>query len=205
MNSVSKPWPQCVAPSLAPASLASTFYPLTSAIGITQNGPPTITPRLDGDNLWDTNVTWTNEGTATLYAIYFVNLEAILNGVNGTWDNSAQEWTDANADIVKASNAAFYLTLDPSVTNLSIPPGFGLAVGDRVPAFLIASSLGPGASITTDIDLEVSPAITGLGFNGQSVGSLVPEPAGIWQLAAAVCAAWFGRRRLARMRARATA
>ena len=189
------------AAALAPASFADP-YPFTSAVSATQNGGPTVTPLGDGNNLWDTNLTWTNNGSTALGDVYFVNPAAwfFSNSTPLSWDNTKQEWVDVgNGDIAEASNPALSLTLDPSVTNITIPSGFGLTTGDSVPAFLISNNLAAGASVTTDVNFELSPSVTTFYFNGDIVGTPVPEPASILLLATVFLGVvWIGRRKLAR-------
>jgi hypothetical protein len=190
---------------LVPGLLADP-YPLTTAISLVQNGGPTLTPLADGNNLWDTNLTWTNNGSTELGNIYFVNtyactVTATVNtcagGGNDSWNNTNQQWNDGVGDTVAASNAAFNLLLDPSLTNIPIP-GY-LNSSDSMPAFLIALDLKPGQSVTTDVNFELSPNINTFFFNGSVVGSPVPEPTSILLLASlALGVGMAGRRKLSR-------
>ena len=195
------------AASLAPGLFADSLpYPVTTAIGIMQNGGPTLTPLADGNKLWDTNLTWTNTGTTELGYIYFVDtfactetstVNTCAGGGNDTWDNTNQQWNDGAGDTVTASNQAFYLLLDPSLTNIPIPAYLNST--DSMPAFLIALDLAPGQSVTTDINFELSPSINTFFFNGSIVASPVPEPSSILLLATVVLGIGLaGRRKLTR-------
>lgn len=159
---------------------AAVAYPVTGQISLVQNGGPVITPLADGNNLWVTSLTWKNNGPAELANVNFINDEAWLNNQftsNAQWSNATQQWIDNNY-FAFASNPSTYVTLSPSITDTSIPSGFGLSSTDSVPAFLISSDLAPGASVTTDVNFELSPNITLFYFNGSIVGTpvAVPEP-----------------------------
>jgi hypothetical protein len=192
--------------SLAPGLLADVPYPTTGNISIGQNGGPTLTLLVDGNYLWDTNLTWTNTGTTTLANVYFVNTYACTvatttntcqNNGHDNWDNGNQQWNDGAGDTVAASNQAFSLLLDPSLTNI-VPPGY-LNSSDSVPAFLIAAALAPGASVTTDVNFEISPTVNTFFFNGAVVASPVPEPTSVLLLATVAFGLGLaGRRKLTR-------
>lgn len=178
-------------------------YPQYTDVTITQTGGPFVTAGSPGYNNWDTPLQSTNTGTST-EEIWFVWTEAWQDNTgtleNMTWDNSLSqfEYTDTSSTLYTASaaNAAFNLSLDPSVTNIPIPSGFGLSTSDSVPAFLVGT-LAPGATVNWDVDQTLSSNISAFYFSGSFVAQPAPEPGSMLLLGSGLaCMAGALRRKL---------
>jgi len=168
---------------LTGASFAGTFYPNYTDVSNIQTAPPVITASGPNNN-WDTPLQATNNGSSA-ETIWFVWTEAFTRDSDGllhnmTWDNSLQEFEYTNlassSETASEANAAFYLSLDPSSTNIPIPGGFGLDTSDSVPAFLVGT-VQPGGSINWDINQTLSTNIYEFYLNGSFVALPAPEPA----------------------------
>ena len=72
------------------------------------------------------------------------------------------------------ANAAFYLSLDPSSTNMPIP--FPLTTSDSMPAFFVGT-VAPGQTVNWNVDQTLSTNIHFFLYDGLFVATPAPEPA----------------------------
>jgi len=142
------------------------------------------TPQLDGNILWDTTATFKNNGPSTLSNLYFIWLANSFFDPGpaayepAAWDDVSQKWAYNSATLQNAYgqpvNAAVYVLMSPSDTDISIPPA---VLGSHLPAYSISSSLDPGQSATFHILEELTPNITNsIGPSYAVVSASTPEP-----------------------------
>jgi len=174
---------------LSSLPLAAVNYPYYTAISDHQTGGPFITAGAPGYNNWETPLNATNTGGSTVN-VWFVWTAAWSQDTNGlntmTWDNTLQQFEYTNLagapETAAQMNAAFYLPLDSSSTNIPIPSGFGLSTSDSVPAFWVGT-LAPGGSVDWNVDQTLSSNIYTFYFGGSFVATPAPEPASLLLLA----------------------
>jgi hypothetical protein len=167
-------------------SLASVTFPQYTNITLNQTGGPFIASLGGGYNDWDTPLQSTNTG-ANEVKIWFVWTQAWSKDSDGlvhnmTWNDALSRFEYTNLagapETASGINQDFLLSLDPSSTNISIPPGFGLSTSSAVPAFLVGD-LAPGATVNWDVHQKLSSNVYEFYFNGSFVSQPVPEPSSL--------------------------
>jgi len=93
---------------------------------------------------------------------------------NMAWDDGVGLFS-LGPSTVEQSNADIFISMLPSVTDVSIIPGFGVVLGDSLPAFYIGN-LAPRGAVSTHIDFLLTKDINTYFFNGNFVRA-IPEPA----------------------------
>ncbi len=165
------------------AALADVPFPQYTNVSTSQTGGPFISSLGGGLNDWDTPLNATNSGSGEV-KIWFVWTQAFTRDSDGalhdmTWNNALSqfEYTNLAGQLETAGglNQDFMLSLDPSITNISIAPGFGVSTSSTVDAFYVGD-LAAGATGNWDVHQKLTTNMYEFYFNGSFVSQPVPEP-----------------------------
>lgn len=167
-------------------ALADVPFPQYNSISDIQTGGPFISSLGGGYNDWDTPLQATNTGAGEV-KVWFVWTYAWSRDSDGalhpmTWNDALSQFEYTNLagapETAAGLNQDFMMSLDPSVTNIPIPGGFGLSTSSSVPAFYVGD-LAAGASGNWDVHQKLSSNIYEFYFNGSFVATPVPEPSSL--------------------------
>jgi hypothetical protein len=151
---------------------AGLIFPTASGLSQTQLSL-VVSTLPDGNLLYTTTDLITNNNAFAVNGIYEVAVSRNINGNPAQWDNADQLWV-LGSQTTKAINASLSISMDRSVTDLAIVPGYGVTTFSSLAAFFVGS-LSAGGSANIVRRYEATPGVSSINTGIGLVFTAVPE------------------------------